>query len=127
MKKCYRLRKQADFGRVRQEGQSWASRLLVLAAAPNDLTHSRHGFSVSRRIGGAVARNRVRRWMREAMRERLNTIVGGWDMVWIARQSIQGADFSAVERAVEQLLRRACLLKERHPSTGLSEPSCGTS
>ena len=111
MKKRSRLRKNLDFQRVRREGRSWAHPLLVLCALRNDLGYSRFGFSASKRVGGAVVRNRVRRLMREATRLRQAMIADGWDVVIIARQPMREANFYQVDRAVEQLLRRAGLLK----------------
>ena len=111
MEKKFRLRASADFRRVRKEGRSWAHPLLVLYMVPNTLGHNRFGFSVSRRIGGAVERNRVKRRMREAawlFKDELNQ---GWDMVLIARAPISEAQFRLVKQAVEILLRRACLLR----------------
>jgi ribonuclease P protein component len=103
---------------VRTEGRSWAHPLLVLCALRNDLGYSRLGFSVSRRIGGAVVRNRAKRLMREATRLRQVMIADGWDVVIIARQPIREANFHQVDRAVEQLLRRARLLKRAEETTG---------
>ncbi|OQY26117.1 MAG: ribonuclease P protein component [Anaerolineaceae bacterium 4572_32.1] len=113
MVKLYRLRKNADFHQVRRQGESWANKLLVLSIAPNALEHSRFGFSVSRRVGKAVVRNRAKRLMREAVRHHIERVPAGWDVVWIARRPMREANFSAVERAVEQLFRRARLLKPR--------------
>jgi ribonuclease P protein component len=58
-----------------------------------------------------VVRNRAKRLMREATRLRLTMIADGWDVVMIARQPMREANFYQVDRAVEQLLRRARLLK----------------
>lgn len=110
MEKTYRLRKSEQFQKVRDEGRSWANRWLVLCALRNDLTHSRFGFTASRRIGSAVVRNRVRRRMREAVRLRREALAPGWDLVFIARSTLKEATFREVDRAVEQLLRRARLL-----------------
>ena len=121
MEKQYRLRKNADFQRVRRQGQSWANRLLVLNVISNGLDHSRFGFSVSRRLGKAVVRNRAKRLMREAVRWQRDGVVGGWDVVLIARLPMREADFPAVERAVEQLLRRTRLLKQVQETQRLGE------
>ena len=85
--------------------------MLVLCRLPHDLEYSRFGFSVSRRLGKAVVRNRVKRLLREAVRLRLGTVVSGWDIVFIARQGVVGASFSDVDHAVAQLLGLAGLLK----------------
>jgi ribonuclease P protein component len=103
---------------VRREGHSWAHPLLVLCALPNDLEHSRFGFSVSRWVGNAVVRNRAKRLMREATRLRQGDIEEGWDLVFIARNPIREASFKQVDQAVRQLLRRAGLLKMGAEETG---------
>jgi ribonuclease P protein component len=110
MRRKFRLRDSADFRRVRQEGKSWSNRLLVLCVSPNSLDYSRFGFAVSKRIGKAALRNRVKRRVREVVRVRLPEIPEGWDLVFIARAPLKEAQFAVVERAVEQLLRRALLL-----------------
>jgi len=105
------LRSNKQFQRVRREGRSWAHPLLVLCALPNDLEHSRFGFSASHWVGNAVVRNRAKRLMREATRLRQGDIEEGWDLVFIARNSIRGVSFTQVDQAVRQLLRRAGLLR----------------
>ncbi len=114
-----RLTRSSDFQRVRSRGRSWSDRLLVLSRAPNDLEVTRFGFSVSRRIGGAVVRNRVRRLMREAVRLQHDLVAPGWDVVFIARKGINGADYWAVEDSVTRLLRLAGLSRsQERPSPG---------
>lgn len=110
MKRLYRLRRQERFRQVRSEGKSWASSLLVLAASPNGLDHSRFGFSVSRRLGVAVRRNLMRRQLREITRLHMALIRPGWDVVVIARPPAAQADFATLKTAYLSLLRRAQLL-----------------
>jgi ribonuclease P protein component len=107
-----RLRRNTDFQRVRAWGRSWASRFLVLGVLPSDQGRVRVGITVSRRIGGAVVRVRVRRLVREAVRPWLHEITGGWDVVFVARAPLRSASFHDVDRAVAQLLRRAGLVAE---------------
>ncbi len=117
-----RLTRSSDFQRVRSQGRSWSDRLLVLSRAPNDLEVTRFGFSVSRRIGGAVVRNRTRRLMREAVRLQHDLVAPGWDIVLIARRGIDGAGYRAVEGSVTRLLRLAGLYRsQERPSPGTEQ------
>jgi ribonuclease P protein component len=111
VKKQYRLRKSADFDRVRDAGRSWATILLVLCVSRNELPYSRFGYAVSKRVGTAVVRNRAKRVMREVVRLRQADIRPGVDMVWIARKPIAQADYAQVERAMAQLLKQANALE----------------
>ncbi len=123
MKRRYRLREKERFQEVRRKGRSYVDRLLVLSALPNDLPYSRFGFSVSRRIGKAVVRNRVKRRLREAVRLRMGQIEPGWDVVFIARAPIREVDFHTIDAAVARLLRRASLLKQETSGEPLTEAS----
>ncbi len=128
MRRRFRLRTNAQFKRVRGGGRSWAQPLAVLYALPNAEGVTRVGFSVGKRIGKAVARNRVKRLLREAVRLRLPNIKPGYDLVFIARAPIAGAKFQIVAAAVDQLLQRSRLLvvgetggAETRPSEGRPE------
>ena len=115
MRKKHHLRKSWQFQQVRGEGRSWVHPLLVLYALPNELDHSRVGFSVSKRIGKAVIRNKIRRRMREAVRMLWPRVLPGWDMVFIARAPIRGADYHEIERAIRVVTGRARLSIDGSP------------
>jgi ribonuclease P protein component len=106
MKRRYRLRKNADFQRVRLSGRSEANRHLVLVALPNKLEHSRFGFAVSKRIGNAVKRSKIKRQLREVVRLKQNLIEAGWDILLIARVPIRTAAYQEMDRSVIHLLQK---------------------
>lgn len=105
-----RLSNKGEFAAVYNEGRSWSNDLVALRALPNDLGTSRCGFAVGKRLGGAVVRNRVRRRLREIVRQA--PVKDGWDMVFIARQDAVAADYSTLRQAAEDLLSRAQLLND---------------
>jgi ribonuclease P protein component len=107
--KSAHLRKSAEIERVRTSGRSWAHPLVVLIAGPNDLHSVRLGLAVSKRVGSAVARNRVRRRIREIIRLRQHDLKPGFDLLFIARPPSASASWNELCGAVDGLLRRAHL------------------
>jgi ribonuclease P protein component len=111
MDRKHRLRDDQEFQSVKKEGRSWSHFLLVLCAMPNGLEYTRLGFSVSKRVGKAVVRNRVKRLLRQATSVRETRVVPGQDLVFIARRPVGDAAYAEVDQAVEQLLTQAGLLR----------------
>lgn len=96
-----------------QRGTGGSNRYLVLKHLPNDVGRTRLGFTVGKRLGKPVARNRVRRRLREAVRGL--ALVDGRDIVFVARSQAMEADFRSVATAARDLLKRFNLLA---PSEG---------
>ncbi len=80
-----------------------------MKAMPNRSSVSRYGFSVTRKVGKAVQRNRVKRLLREIMR--LQSLKPGWDIVFMARSAAVDADYHQLERAITRLLAQGRLLE----------------
>jgi len=109
MERRIRLRRTSDVRRVYDKGRSWVHPLLVLIIRPNGLDFSRVGVTASRRVGGAVARNRAKRLLREAARHLYPQFGAGRDVMLVARVNILKAKEPQVEKALASLLRRAGL------------------
>ena len=103
------LTKPQQYALVYSKGSSWVSELVVMRALPNGLTLSRFGFSVSKRVGKAVTRNRVKRLLREILR--VLPVKSAWDVVFIVRPAAATADYSTLKSSVEGLLSKASLLE----------------
>ena len=102
------LTKPRQFASVYNEGKSWVSRVLVMKVLPNGLDYSRYGFSLSRHVGGALTRNRVKRVLREILRPM--PLQEGWDIVFIARSPASASKYAQLRESVEALLYQAQLL-----------------
>ena len=106
-----RLTKSSQYALVHSQGRAWANRLVVLKTLPNESDSSRCGFVVSKRVGKAVVRNKVKRRLREIAR--LTPARPGWDLVFIARRQASNASYQELEAAVRGLLGRARVLENR--------------
>lgn len=110
--KRYRLTRPKDFARVRRFGRSSGSQLLVLYVLPTRSPDTRVGFSVSKRVGKATIRNRVKRRMREAVRHQLCRVPAGSDLVFIARPAAAEATYGQIAETIDYLLRKSGTIRE---------------
>jgi ribonuclease P protein component len=108
-----RLKRRAEFLRAAAKGRKAATHGLVLQAlARDDNGPARIGFTVTKKIGGAVVRNRTRRRLKEAARLELaqDTITGaiaGVDLVLIGREATRGRKFHDLRDDLRRALRKA--------------------
>ena len=89
-----------------------ANGYLVFYARPNRLNINRVGITVSKKLGHAVVRNRVRRRLREVYRLNEDAFIPGWDIVVVARSRCVDAPFHNLVHAYLSLAEKAGLLKE---------------
>lgn len=111
MDHALRLKKNMEFKKVYDKGTSTANRLLVLFVMKNGEDYNRVGFSVSKKVGKSVVRNRVKRLMKESFRAVGPTALKGYDLVFIARINMKEATYAEVEKAMVHLLKKSKLLK----------------
>lgn len=94
-----------------------ANSYMVLYARRNRSGHNYVGITVSKKLGGAVVRNRTRRRLREAYRLQEDRFTPGWDIVIVARTRAVQADFGALTRGLLALAQKEGLLREQ-PDVG---------
>jgi ribonuclease P protein component len=112
-----RLSRSAEFDRVYRQGRSVANRWLVLYAFPRpdagrlDAAVPRLGLSVSRKVGGAVDRNRVKRLLREAFDASVGRLPADQDVVIVARpdarELAEQQGLAGMQTALDELLAKA--------------------
>jgi ribonuclease P protein component len=109
-----RLSRSAEFERVYRQGRSTANRHLVLYTFPNSAAERpRLGLSVSRKVGGAVERNKVKRLLREAFASAEPGLKAGQDIVVVARPQVgelaEREGLAGIDAALTDLIARAGL------------------
>jgi ribonuclease P protein component len=109
--KSRRLTRPSEFERVKKEGRSERGALLILGAIQSQDRHPlRAGFVTSKRIGGAVVRNRVRRRLREIVRKHQQDLRADLWIVIIARPKAARATYRELEDEWLRLAKRASIL-----------------
>jgi ribonuclease P protein component len=110
MARVWRLRPGGEFGRVRQNGRAWPHRffiLIVQARADQPDAPPRFGIAAGKRLGNAVLRNRLKRRLREGVRQVYPNLNNGIDVVIIARAPLEQATVTEVVVALTKALAQA--------------------
>jgi len=99
------LVRRADYEAVYRGGQRRSSHQFAVFYRVNGREHSRFGISLKKGLGGAVVRNRIRRRVREILRQNRSEIPSGWDIVIHPRRSVAQAPFAPLEAELIRLLQ----------------------
>jgi ribonuclease P protein component len=111
----HRLSRSRDFDAVYRQGRSTSTRFLILYwfDRDDDIGQSRLGLAVPKATGNAVTRNRIKRQLREAWRERLARVPAGRDYVLIARpglpEAVETNGFAWLGSRIDEVLQKAAL------------------
>lgn len=123
MKKELRIKKNKEFQEVFQKGVSFANRqFVVYVLKKSGQEHFRIGLSVSKKIGNAVVRNQIKRYIRQAFHELKDEIHSGHDYVIIARKPAAAMGMHEVKKSLIHVLRLAKMVK-RTPESKRDEGS----
>ena len=105
-----RLKRRSEFGRVYSKGRSYVTDLIVVYVLPRRDGATKVGFSVTKKLGGAVARNRIRRILQEAARPFVPNMKVGYSIVVIARARAAEASFAGISEAFEATFGKSGIL-----------------
>jgi ribonuclease P protein component len=109
--KSARLTRAGEFAKLKRHGESFHGKLMVLSILKTESdADTRVGLITSRRVGGAVVRNRVRRQLRELVRHSRPLFARGFWVALIARSAAAEAPFAALQAEWLKLARRSALL-----------------
>ena len=103
-----RLRKRSQFTAVQGRGKKLHTEHFLVFVLPqaDSLAPARLGITVSKKVGVAVVRNRVKRLVREAFRRLKTLFPKGLDLVFVAKQTAAGSELAEVARELERLCRK---------------------
>jgi len=102
------LKKNNQFQRVYSQGATKVNSYLVIYWLENNRQINRYGFSVSKKVGKAVVRNKIKRQLKEIIRRWLDPCLKqGFDIVIIARPYLRDLDFARMKKKLTELFREA--------------------
>jgi ribonuclease P protein component len=101
-----RVRLHREYDRVYQKGRRAAGRFILLYAVTNELDRTRLGITAGRRVGGAVRRNRLKRWVRETFRLHRAEFPPGCDVVVQVRPASSTATHAALAADIRAVAER---------------------
>lgn len=123
MRKAWRIKRNDEFQAVFKNGKSFANRQFIVYMLEKDgQAHFRIGLSVSKKIGNAVVRNRIKRYLRQVFFELEASIAKEKDYVIIARKPAAKMEFHEVKKSMQHVLTLAKVLKVRVQKDRKKEP-----
>ena len=116
MKKNFRVKREKDFKAIFKEGTSFANRKFVIYRLENKQKHFRVGLSVSKRLGNAVTRNKIKRRIRHILQNAKGEISEDVDFVVIARNGVEALGYAEMEKNLLHVLKLSKIYQEGNGS-----------
>lgn len=107
--KLLKIKKSYEFKKVYSNGKSVANQFIVMYYMENNLGVNRVGYSVSKKVGKSVVRNRIRRLLYESFRLLDIELKTGFDVIFVARWKIVEADFHSLKNSMRKLIMKTPL------------------
>lgn len=112
MQRELRLTRKEDFNKVYRYGTSFANhQFVVYRLQQSSVAQIRVGISVSKKVGNAVIRNRMRRLIKEIIRHQVMSIKPHYDLVFIVRKPSIEMEYDQLEKSLLHVLRKASLIQ----------------
>lgn len=113
VKKEYRVKKNKEFQEAFKKGKSFANRqFIVYSLKKPGQEHFRIGLSVSKKIGNAVTRNQIKRYIRQAFHEMENEVLSQFDYIIIARKPVSEMGLEEIKKSLTHVLKLSRVLKK---------------
>ncbi|WP_298831684.1 ribonuclease P protein component [uncultured Planococcus sp.] len=113
MNKHQRIKKNKEFQQIFKKGKSFANRQFIVYVMKNEQPEFRLGLSVSKKVGNAVARNRIKRYIRQTFLELKDDLLPNADYIIIARPQAASLDFHESKKSLEHVLKIARALPKK--------------
>lgn len=108
------IKKDIDFRKIYQRGRSFADRNLVIYTLKNGKSKSRIGISISKKVGKAHVRNKLRRYIKEVYRLEIDPYIKpGYDIVFIGRINAKNADYYDIKKSLNYITKKTKVVKDK--------------
>lgn len=114
MNKRQRVKKNEDFQIIFKRGKSFANRQFVVYCLEKEQEEFRLGLSVSKKVGNAVVRNRIKRYIRQTFLELKDQVSSQMDYIIIARNPAAKLDFHETKKSLEHVLKIAKVMTKKN-------------
>ena len=112
LKRINRLKKRYQFNYVYKSGEHFSGEHMILYVVASKTKSIKVGLAVTKKVGKAVIRNRVRRQLREIIKKQVPTLKQSYNIIVVARDNITSASFDVLSNEFSKLIKKANLINE---------------